>query len=295
MRADVQQVPNKVNNAFVTREAPKKSSKSVRKTILLSPDRILDGYKDLRGPKKVYFNIPKEDKKWWKFEPMDPRSSFIQGWLMFMLFPLGYEVWAFPYRLALGVPSLSTQMQLTLADFACDMIFCLDMVVSLSTILPKAPGRDEAVTSFLGISRHYFRNTFPIQILPSFPFWISTFIVTNHLQEWSVCGRKSELNGLYLNFSCIVENQEWEVVLWWLTSLIRVLPRLVRLVLDFKAMESNLVRLRAPCESRTRPDSIRSQEVTVRELQMIKFAMIIFLAGHWVHLKSLDASSSCER
>ena len=233
---------NSMEVAVVIRtDAPKKSAKSVRKTILLSPDRKLDGHKDLRRLKKVYFNIPKGDKVWWKFEPMDPRSSFVQRWLMFMLFPLGYEVWAFPYRLALGVPSLSTQMQLTLTDFACDMFFLMDMIVSLSTILPKAPGREEAVTSFLGISRHYFRNTFPVQILPSFPFWVATFIVTNHLQEWSVCGRQSDINGLYLNFSCIVENQEWEVAVWWLSSLIRVIPRLVRLILDFKAMESNLV------------------------------------------------------
>ncbi len=232
--------------AVITRvEAPKKSAKSVRKTILLSPDRKLDGHKDLRRLKKVYFNIPKGNKVWWKFEPMDPRSIFVQRWLMFMLFPLGYEVWAFPYRLALGVPSLSTQMQLTLTDFACDMFFLVDMIVSLSTILPKAAGREEAVTSFLGISRHYFRNTFPLQILPAFPFWVATFIVTNHLQEWSVCGRQSDINGLYLNFSCIVENQEWEVAVWWLSSLIRVIPRLLRLITDFKAMESNLVCLSA--------------------------------------------------
>lgn len=219
----------------------KKSGKSVRKTILLSPDRKLDGHKDLRKLKKVYFNIPKGNKDWWRFESMDPRSIFVQRWLMFMLFPLGYEVWAFPYRLALGVPSLSTQMQLTVTDFVCDMFFLMDMVVSLCTLLPKAPGREEPVTSFLGISRHYFRHTFPLQVLPSFPFWVATFLVTNHLQDYAICGLVSPSSDLYLNWSCIIQNQDWEVIFWWLTSFIRVLPRLVRLIVDFKAMESNLV------------------------------------------------------
>ena len=223
-----------------TREV-KKYPKPAKKTILLSADRNLDGHKDLRRLKKVYFNIPKGNKDWWRFEPMEPRSIFVRRWLIFMLFPLGYEVWAFPYRLALGVPSLSTQMQLTVTDFVCDICFFMDMIVSMSTLLPKAPGREEPITSFLGISRHYFKNTFPSQLLPSFPFWVATFLVTDHLQEWSVCGRASATINLYLNWSCIIQNQEWEVILWWLTSFIRVLPRLVRLIVDFKAMENNLV------------------------------------------------------
>jgi hypothetical protein len=215
--------------------------KSGRKGILLAPDRKLDGHKELRKLKKVYFNIPQGNKEWWRFEAIDPRSSFVQRWLMFMLFPLGYEVWAFPYRLALGVPSLSTQMQLTVTDFVCDMFFLMDMVVSLCTLLPKAPGREEPVTSFLGIARHYFRSTFLRQLLPSFPYWVATFLVTNHLQEYSVCGLVTASKELYLNWSCIIQNQDWEVILWWVTSFVRVLPRLVRLVVDFKSMESNLV------------------------------------------------------
>ena len=72
-----------------------------------------------------------------------------------MLLPLSYEMWAFPYRLALGVPAIrsisawplnrsscschgamlmtclnSSEMQLTITDFMFDSIFLIDMMVS---------------------------------------------------------------------------------------------------------------------------------------------------------------------
>jgi hypothetical protein len=235
--------PQTTSNANFDSLAPGRENRtrSGRKTILRSLERTADGHKELRKLKKVYFNIPKATKDWWKMEPFDSRSSFVQRWSMFMLFPLAYEVWAFPYRLALGVPSLSSQMQLTITDFGCDMLFLVDMIISLSTVLPKAPGREEPITTFLGISRHYFRYTFPLQLLPCFPYWVTTFIVTNHLQDRNVCGRFSGKLNDYLSWSCIMQDHQWEVYLWWISSFLRVLPRMTRMIVDFKAMESNLV------------------------------------------------------
>jgi hypothetical protein len=66
------------------------------------------------------------DGRWWKFTPFESNSAFVQvmicfiilrelcnmvltpwqRWDIFMLLPLSYEMWAFPYRLALGVPAI---------------------------------------------------------------------------------------------------------------------------------------------------------------------------------------------
>jgi hypothetical protein len=66
------------------------------------------------------------DGRWWRFEPYESNHSFVQvtfsqflllglcavfltlrqRWEIFMLLPLSYEMWAFPYRLALGVPAI---------------------------------------------------------------------------------------------------------------------------------------------------------------------------------------------
>ena len=213
----------------------------LRKSILITPERKAELLTQRKLLKKVFFNVPKKAKPWWQNEPIEPYSPFVQRWRMFMLLPLGYEAWAFPYRLALGVPSMSNNMQLTPADFTFDLFFLADMLVILSTKIPKGPGRDEPATTFLAISRIYFRDTFPFQILPAFPFWLTTFILTNHLQDPAQCGRVLSDGTVTVAWSCALGTLDWQVFLWWISSFIRALPRLVRMVTDFKTLENNLV------------------------------------------------------
>ena len=75
-----------------------------------------------------------------------------------MLLPLCYELWAFPYRLALGAPS--TDSKICAADAFFDCLFLLDIFVALCTALPPAHPGDPAITSFSSIARRYFSVTF---------------------------------------------------------------------------------------------------------------------------------------
>jgi hypothetical protein len=211
-------------------------------SILLTNERREERLSRRKVLKKVYFNIPESGTQEWKFKPINPNSHLLLRWNMFMLLPLGYEVWAFPYRLALGVPSISSQMTLTTLDFAIDIIFLIDMMLALSTIIPKSPGREKSIVTFDEIASNYFQNTFLTQFFPAFPYWVVTFIATNHLQDPGICGRKSSSGAVHLHWSCVIKNRDWPIWLWWLGSALRLIPRLGRLLNDFKTMESNLVR-----------------------------------------------------
>ena len=75
--------------------------------ILLNAQFASSSKQQRRRFKKVHFVAQKKASKlWWRFDPFDYRDANIQRWKLFMLLPLAYEVWAFPYRLALGVPSI---------------------------------------------------------------------------------------------------------------------------------------------------------------------------------------------
>ena len=214
-----------------------------KNSILITPEKRAErenSRSQRRRIQKVFFQLPKTGKPWWKLEPFDSRNRFIQRWNLFMLMPLAVEVWMFPYRLALGVPSISSEMQLILVEFAIDMLFLFDMLISLCTVVPVGPGRDQPLTTFREISRQYFRTTFMCQIMPAFPYWVALFFATNQVQ--STCRMPSDPSKI--SWACVMMDQSDEIHMWWLTSAGRVLPRLWRLVRDFKAMESNLVRNR---------------------------------------------------
>ena len=211
-----------------------------KNSILITPEKRAErenSRSQRRRIQKVFFQLPKTGKPWWKFEPFDSRDRFIQRWNLFMLMPLAVEVWIFPYRLALGVPSISSEMQLIVVEFAVDMLFLFDMLISLCTVVPVGPGRDRPLTTFRDISRQYFRTTFMCQIVPVFPYWVALFFATNQVQ--STCRVASDLSKI--SWACVMVDQSDEMHMWWLTSAGRVIPRLWRLVRDFKAMESNLV------------------------------------------------------
>ena len=213
-----------------------------RKSILVNGDRKAEALNARKKTlKRVYFRLDEKAKSWYQFEPWDPYHSFIQRWHMFMLLPLGYEVWAFPYRLALGVPSVSSQMQVTPLDFLFDMIFLVDVLISLTTALPKGQDKEQSGSTFLGIARHYFKNTFPFYVLPAFPYWVTTFFLVNHLQESTQCGRYDKAGEPSVTWSCVLKTLDWQVYIWWISSFVRFLPRMTRLVIDFKVLESNMV------------------------------------------------------
>jgi hypothetical protein len=205
--------------------------------------------------KKVHFQLPKSAHRRTSVHSLNPNMQFVQRWLMFMVLPLSYEVWAFPYRLALGYPTLNPHDSYStfVSDALCDAAFALDMLISLITAIP-VPDRDEFVTSFADISWHYFIRTFPYQVLPSAAFWVATSFCAREFA--AVCperfrrglpGVKSSGNGSETSESadtrwhCIVDSQHWSVWVWWACTVPRLVPRFLRLRSYFKSMERNLV------------------------------------------------------
>jgi hypothetical protein len=229
------------------------------KRALLADFRIKGQLKHQRL-KKVHFQLPKGTKRT-VVRSLNPKMQFVQRWLKFMVLPLAYEVWAFPFRLALGYPTLDPNDVYTtvLADALCDAAFAIDMAISLATAV-EVPGRDDFVTSFSEISRHYFRNTFPFQVLPSVAFWIATSICGTAFA--SVCPYSSAQDRAVdarAHWECMMASQHWSLWVWWAVTIPRLVPRFLRLRAYFKSMELNLVRLTPhPAESQSKMPSGRS-------------------------------------
>jgi hypothetical protein len=243
-----------------------KARVSPESSILVTPakralraDLLSKGKLKRQRLKKVHFQLPKGSQRRVSVRSLNPNMQFVQRWLKFMVLPLSYEVWAFPYRLALGYPTLNPHDSYTTfqSDALCDAAFAVDMVISLATAI-ALPGRDEFVTSFGEISKHYFRATFPFQVLPSVLFWIATSICASAFA--TVCpeaaasgdalrrggggagwaGAEAEALG-DVRWRCVVDSQHWSVWVWWASTVPRLVPRFLRLRSYFKSMERNLV------------------------------------------------------
>jgi hypothetical protein len=213
--------------------------------------------------KKVHFNLPKAAKSRRTAQALDPKSPIVCRWLSIMLLPLSYEVWAFPYRLALGSPSLTSKI--CNSDIISDSFFVLDILVTLCTAIPAEVGGEAQVTSFTQIAKHYFKRTFPVQFLPCLLYWIATPICSAFLSElcsasavaethhrrssseegrnpWDLAAGAVSSSESY--WACVVRYSNlWPMWVWWLSTIPRLVPRLLRLVSYFKSMESDLVRI----------------------------------------------------
>ena len=240
------------------------------KSILIYPEEKAERAEKLSKTKrlrKVHFHLPKASSQRVIAQALDPKSPTIRRWQSVMLLPLAYELWAFPYRLALGAPS--TRSKVFAADLACDTLFLVDIFVALCTAVPADRVGDAAITSFRAIARRYFATAFPIQFLPCTLYWIATPICAHYLallcpdfsearRGGGVPGGQNPWDSEYAGggaaggaaasvWECVVGNSRaWPVWVWWLSTLPRVLPRALRLAAYFKAMESDLVRSSDP-------------------------------------------------
>ncbi len=250
--------------------------KKKRSSIASSHSHKFDVRKKSRTKlKKVHFLLPKvsaaKESSFWK--PYDPKIPLIRRWLIVMLLPLSYEIWAFPYRLALGFPSIKSKI--CLADLLCDCFFVADIYFALCTLIPRRLGHKDSITTFSGICLHYLAKTFPLELLPSVAYWIMTVLCVSHLH--GICPddhdpgpdeldfaeanpdatRRAVVrpiaagNGTgakYLYWQCVVQHQGWPIWVWWVFTVPRFVPRLNRLMAYFKSMESDLVSLFCACD-----------------------------------------------
>ena len=145
-----------------------------RHTILVTPERKLQKLKSSqikRKIRKVHFRLPKSknDKR---LHILEPGSAFLEKWLRFMMLPLAYELWAFPFRLAFCDPRSS---EILICDLVCDIIFFFDAMVRLNTAIPAEtyPGQTEAITEWSGVAEMYVRHSLLPDLLPIVMYWVS--------------------------------------------------------------------------------------------------------------------------
>ena len=237
-------------------------AKGPYKAILLTPvrkaERASKKFKTKRL-RKVHFNLPKiRGSKRMIAQVLDHKSPVIRRWQSIMLAPLSYELWAFPFRLALGSPSLTSNI--CFADMVCDAFFIADLPFALCTAVPDSGGGD-ASTTFQGIAWRYFTRTFPTQFLPCMLYWIATPVCAQGLAQLCPAADRRSVGGgmnpwdsssaaepptplppLAAHWQCVVlSSRTWPVWVWWLSTVPRIVPRALRLKRYFKAMESDLV------------------------------------------------------
>jgi len=74
----------------------------------------------------VHFRIPRA-KKSRLHQSLDSTSKWVQIWLIGILLPIAWEIWAFPFRLAFCDIELNKALFVYSIDVTCDMWFLLDV------------------------------------------------------------------------------------------------------------------------------------------------------------------------
>ena len=245
------------------------SALNTRSILLTDQKKVLreESKSKTRRLRKVHFHLPKNvNYRRLVAQALDPKSVPIRRWQSIMLAPLWYETWAFPFRLALGSPSISSKI--FVADILCDIFFFCDILVSLCTAPAQEVGAPPA--SFASIARRYFATTFPLQFLPCMLYWAATPVCAAQLlllcpdTPLSGAGRSIPDGGGALSsawayggdggaaaaqggagvgrWDCIVSrSRDWPVWLWWASTVPRLAPRALRLARYLRAIENDLV------------------------------------------------------
>ena len=248
--------------------------------ILITSEKRAERSKARRKARKVIFQEIKDEEGQIIFRIREWNDPAIQLWHKIMVFPLTYEIWSFPFRLALCVPS--TRSILWISDLTCDSFFWFDIFVTLSTSVSQGSEQEESDASFRGILKKFLTRKFPCELLPSFAYLVATPICENLMPEaclqFTVARAKQTSNDAEaLLKSCL---KAWPVWVWWVSTLARLVPRMHRLLQYFTAMETNL-------------------DMSISTLQVFKYTMIIFMTSHWVgciyyflaRLQNLDQST----
>ena len=134
--------------------------------ILITAVKRLDR-ESRKSTKRVHFKLRKKSQQE-AFKPLSKGSAIVQSWLMLMVIPLVFDVFAFGLRMAFCDIYLQKFMLVYFMDVACDVIKILDMVVALVTIIPKHthPGQQSSAVTLSAIRGLYFRHQFAWNFLP---------------------------------------------------------------------------------------------------------------------------------
>ena len=134
--------------------------------ILITAVKRLDR-ESRKSTKRVHFKLRKKSQQE-AFKPLSKGSAIVQSWLMLMVVPLVFDVFAFGLRLAFCDIYLRKFLLVYFMDVTCDVVKILDMVVALVTVIPKYthPGQQSSAVTLNAIARLYFRHQFAWNFLP---------------------------------------------------------------------------------------------------------------------------------
>ena len=253
----------------------------MRKPILLTMERRSERAKNRKKIRKVHFKPLKDKQTFTLLRIYEESEPFVQQWKMFMVIPMSYELWAFPFRLALCSPSVTSGIWCT--DLACDSLFWLDAVVALRTIVPASSAESEPISSFSRIALHYLMHRFPHEIMPTLLYLAASPICAAYLPPSCRSAGGSfpvnatnpppkaelgEVRSIYdvdepdnsMDSGCF---NLWVFWVWWRSTLFRLVPRAARLMSYFREMKVNL-------------------DVSIKTVQVFYISMVIFMTSHWV-------------
>jgi hypothetical protein len=142
--------------------------------ILITAVKRLDR-ESRKSTKRVHFKLRKKSQQE-AFKPLSKGSAIVQSWLMLMVVPLVFDVFAFGLRLAFCDIYLRKFMLVYFMDVTCDVVKILDMGVALVTVIPKYthPGQQSSAVTLSAIAGLYFRHQFAWNFLPLFFYQVTS-------------------------------------------------------------------------------------------------------------------------
>jgi len=158
-----------------------------------------------------------------------------------------FELWAFPFRLALCDLELRQAMFVYSLDVACDIWFFADILLGFAVAIPSGTytGQKESAKSFKRVAKIYFRHELGWNILPIMLYQITTQVLL--AQPWKApAGAPGQTHWI-----------------WCFAAFPRIVLRLRRFLKYFAEIVIN-------------PD------VNIKHMQAIRIGLVILLSAHWV-------------
>lgn len=128
--------------------------------------------------KRVHFKLRRTQQRQ-VFRPLDPSSKTVQNWLVFMILPLAFDIFAFGLRIAFCDIFLRHLMEVYYMDLVCDALKVADAIVTCVTVVPRNtyPKQAHSVTNLQQIAFLYLRYQFPYVFGPLFVYQLTSFVL----------------------------------------------------------------------------------------------------------------------
>lgn len=110
-------------------------------SILVTPVKKLERDAN-KSSKRVHFKLRKKSTVQ-VFQPLEKSSVIIQTWMMLLVLPMCFDIFAFGIRIAFSDIYRRQMLDVWYMDVACDVWMIADMCVTLVTVVPKGtyPGQ----------------------------------------------------------------------------------------------------------------------------------------------------------